>query len=151
MSESKEWAGVQAVTLTNHPYGAAVAEKQGAVDFMRRKDEYLLFPFKGRAASRVQAWDIIAGEDSNNSYTHRPHTSKGFDFFTIGRENVKTFNYYTNHCINLMNINNTRSVYHQTVHKLHFMIDSQHSNCSLCKLDCCCFGHSGQVIVSPSL
>lgn len=74
MSESKECAEVQAVTLTNHPYGAAVAEKQG-------KDEYLFFSFKGRAASRVPSWYIVARKDSNNSYTHRPHTSKGFNLF----------------------------------------------------------------------
>lgn len=71
MNESKECAEVQALTLTNHPYGAG---KQG-------KDEYLLFSFKGRAASRVPSWYIIARKDSNNSYTHRPHTSKGFNLF----------------------------------------------------------------------
>lgn len=83
MSESKECAEMHAVTLPNHPYGAVVAEKQGAVDFMRRKDEYLLFSFKGRTASRAQAWYIIAGEDSNNSYTQRPHTSKWFNLFWL--------------------------------------------------------------------
>lgn len=56
MSESAETSEVKAATLTNHPYGAGLAEQQAAADFMGRRDEYVfIFPFKCQAASRLPA------------------------------------------------------------------------------------------------
>lgn len=68
MRESAETSEVKAATLTNHPYGAGLAEQQAAADFMGRRDEYVFFSFQmsccQQVASRLQACYIIAGEDS---------------------------------------------------------------------------------------
>lgn len=55
MRESAETSEVKAATLANHPYGAGLAEQQAAADFMGRRDEYVFFPFKCHAASRLPA------------------------------------------------------------------------------------------------